>query len=480
MAGPSVRVGFATRLGSSSIVGADTGRYFVAGLFDRGPTTGPVTVRSFRELTDRFGPRVAYSAAWDSLRLYFDEGGSQAVVGRVVGPAATVGTYTFDDGAGTPAPALKVDALGAGAWSSGVTVEIAAGTLANTRKAIVRFDGDLEIFDNATTTADLANRLNASKYVRGTDLGAGLVAVKAATALSAGADDRAAVTTQLAIDALDLFPVSLGTGAVALPGYSADLVGAALIAHAKATRRVAILAPAVGEDKAGLIALAQSLVGADGKYAMLAAPWVRITIAPGVTTLVSPEGYVAGARARAHTRYGPWAAAAGVASAAQSIVAAEREIPFDEYDELSDALVSLIVTRAGRVVLYGYRSLDVDTANYRLLSAQDMLNWLAQRSEEALEPFVFAPIDGSGGLTGQIDGVLRGILDDVRMRGGLYARVIDGDMVDPGYSVDVGNSVNTTESLAQNILRAQVAVRLSPHAELIELTIIRVALTAAV
>lgn len=478
MAGPSVQVGFATRLGSSSSIGAGTGRYFVAGLFERGRTDSAVRVTSFREFTDRFGARVAYSAAWDSLRMFFAEGGSEAVVARIVGAAATVGTKTFKDAAA--ADSIRIDALGAGAWSADVSVEITAGSMDDTVRAIVTYLDQIEVFDNATSAADLANKLNQSLYVRGVDLGGGLPAVAAAAALSAGADDRAAVVTQTYVTGLDKFPAGLGAGAVALPGQTADLVGASLIAHAKATRRVALLAPKVGATQQELVVLAKTLVGVDGKYAMLVAPWVRISDRPGGTLLVSPEGYVAGARARAHTRSGPWAAAAGSISASTSIVAVEREVQQSEYDTLSDVGVSLIVTRAGRIVLYGYRSLDVDSTNYRLLSAQDTLNWLAQRCEDSLEPFVFAPIDGNGGLLGQVEGVLRGILEDVRLRGGLYARVVDGDMVDPGYSVDVGNSVNTTESLAQNILRAQVAVRLAPHAELIEITIIRVALTASV
>lgn len=478
MAGPSVQVAFATKVGSSSSPGVNTGRFFVVGLFGRGRTDRAVTARNFREVTDAFGDRVAYGAAWDSLRVFFDEGGSEAVIARVVGGAATAGTVTFNDS--LAAPALKVDALGAGAWSSDITVQITAGTVADTVRAIVTHGTGLEVYDNAATTAALVNQMNASRYVRGTDLGAGLPAVAAATALSAGTDDRAAIVTATVTDALELFPASLGTGAVAIPGYSADLVGAGLIAHAKATRRVALLAPEEGATKAELKVAAQTLVSPDGKYAMLAAPWININIAPNITVSTSPEGYVAGARARAHARMGAWAAVAGVSSAAKTVVSIERDIQQAEYDELSDAAVSVIVTRAGRVVLYGYRSLDSDTVNYRLLSAQDTLNWLAQRCEDALQPFVFAPIDGSGGLLGQVEGLLRGILDDVRVRGGVFARVIDGELIDPGYSVDVGDSVNTLESLANNILRAQVAVRLSPQAELIELTIIRVALTASV
>lgn len=485
--GPGVIVETATRAGQAASNGADTGRYFVAGLFDRGRTDAPVLVRSLRELVERFGERTAYSAAWDSLATYFSEGGTQAYVRRVVGAAAAPGTLTLQDRAGAPLDTVRVDALGGGAWSTGVTVEVAAGTAADTVKVIVRYGQDVETFDNATTPADLANKLNDSKYVRGVNLGSAtaapnnLPAVVAATALSAGTDDRAAVDTAAMTAALDGFPAGLGTGAVALPGYSADLVGAALRTHAKATRRVAILATAVGQATAQAKATAQSLTSVDGAYTMLAYPWVRISIAPGVTQLVSPEGYVAAARARAHTSTGPWGAAAGPDSAARTLVGLELDVTQTDGSDLNDAGVSVIRTVAGQIVLYGYRSLAIDAVNYRLLSAQDTLNYLAQRAEDALAKFVFAPMNS--GLLGQVDGVLRGICADIRVRGGLYpwyTASVPREEIDPGYSVDVSDAVNTIESLAANELRASVAVRLAEHAELIRLTLIRVGLTAAV
>lgn len=484
--GPGVVTEMATRAGQATSGGADSGRYFVAGLFDRGHTDAAVRVSSLKELTDRFGDRPAYSAAWDSLSTYFAEGGSQAYVARVVGPAATVGTLTLKDRAGTPLNTLRIDALGAGTWSTGVTVQILDGTVAGTVKALIRAAGNVETFDNATSPADLANKLNDSRYVRGTDLGSAtaapnnLPAVLAETALSAGADDRTSVTTALMTAALDRFPSNLGTGVVALPGYTADLVGAALRTHAKTTRRVAILAAAVGASVADVKSLAQTLTSADGSYTMLAYPWVRITIAPGVTQLISPEGYVAAARARAHTAVGPWGAAAGVGSAARTLVGLATEVSQNDGSDLNAAGVSCIRTVAGQIMLYGYRSLAIDSVNYRLLSAQDTMNYIAQRAEDALARFVFAPMNE--GVLGQVDGTLRGICDEVRLRGGLYPWYTNATprvLIDPGYSVEVVG-VNTRETLATGALNAQVAVRLTEGAELIHLTLIRVGLTAAV
>ena len=482
MAGPGVITTFGVRGGGSGGTGVGSGRYFVAGLFETGPTDAPVRVRNMRELEDNFGARAAYSSAYDSLRCFFGEGGAEAYVLRVAGPAATKGTLTLKDGAGVPVDTLRVDAVGPGAGSAGTTVEVLVGAPVDTAKVVVRTGDEVETY-TGVSSADIAARMSGSKRVRGVNLGGGLPAPVAATALSAGADDRATVTAATVTGSLDKFASSLGTGAVATPGYSADLVAAALIAHAKLTRRVAILAPPVDSSTGDLVTLASSLIGGDGQYALLAAPWVTINVGPGITLVTSPEGFVAGVRARAHAASGPWSAAAGMSSAARSLVGVEREIGQDEGSTLNAAGVSVIRTLVGRTVLYGYRSLAADRDNYALVSAQDTLNWLAQACEDALLPFVFAPIDGNGGLLGQVEGVLRGICEGARSGGGLFAKY-EGEaprsMVDPGYSVDVGDSVNTAASLAQNVLRARVAVRLSPHAELVELTIIKVSLSAAV
>ena len=479
-AGPGVVIETLTRAGASGGSGADSGRYFVAGLFERGRTDAPVLVKSVKELVDHFGDRTAYSAAWDSLSTYFAEGGSQAYVLRVAGPAATKGTLTLKDAQN--ADSLKVDALGAGSWSTSVTVEVLAGTTPNTAKILVRSGSTVEVYDNMGTASEAASRLTSSNLVRGTAMGGGLPAVSTsgAVALSAGSDDRASVTAATMTDALDKIPGTLGTGAVALPGYPADSVGAALIAHAKATRRVAILGLAVGTSPNAAKLAAQQLTGADGSYAMLAYPWVRIQLAPGVTQLISPEGYVAAARARAHTADGPWGAAAGPNSTARSLVGLEVETGNSDGSDLNAAGVSVIRTVGRSIMLYGYRSLAVDAANYRLLSAQDTMNYLAQRCEDALAAYVFAPINS--GTLGQVEGSLRGICEDIRARRGLYELYTDStprELVDPGYSVDVAG-VNTRESLAQHQLNAVVAVRLTENAELVHLSLIRVALTAAI
>lgn len=93
---------------------------------------------------------------------------------------------------------------------------------------------------------------------------------------------------------------------------------------------------------------------------------------------------------------------------------------------------------------------------------------------------MFETIDGKGQLLASVAGELVGLLDPMRAAGGLYERFVDGQRVDPGYSVDVGDTVNTAAVLASNTIAAVVALRVSPVDTLIDLTIVKAGLTATV
>lgn len=480
---PGVNVRTATRSGPVNPTVPESGRYFVVGQFERGRTDVAQRVRSLAELEVLYGSRVSYGSAYDDLRTYFEEGGTEAYVVRVVGPAATKGTLTLMDGAGTPASSLKVDAIGAGAWSTGVTVTVAAGTLASTYKLTINgpLADDTETYDNLLTAADGVAALSRSAYVRGTDMGGAKPANLTATALSAGADDRASITASIMGDGLDLFGPEFGAGAVAIPGYASSLVGADLMAHAKTNRRLALMAPALGASVSDAITAASSLIGVDGEYGGLFYPWVRVPLGGSASKLISPEGYVAAQRARAHLDVGPWAAPAGERAIARFVMGLERELTRAQGDQLDEGHVSAIRTIAGTTRLYGWRSLSSDVDNYALLTGRDVLNTVAYECERRLERYVFQTIDGKGQLLASVAGELVGIVDPMRAAGGLYENYdADGNLVDPGYSVDVGPTVNTLAVLNANKIAAVLALRVSPVGTLIDLTIVKAGLTATV
>jgi hypothetical protein len=487
---PGVNVRTTARSGPATNAAPGEARYFVAGMTERGDTVVPIRVRSAAELDEAIGGSVPYGSVYDDVRTYLEEGGSEVYIARVVGPDAEAGTLTLNDRAGTPLATLTITASSPGAWSSRLKVAVEAGSNTGTFRLRVLLDDALvETFDNLDTPQAAVDTLAArSAYIRATNLGsvtaapANLPAILAATALSAGDDDRGAVTATVVGNALDRFTPDLGAGAVACPGYTSAQTGVALREHAKDNRRLALTAVAQGSTVSEAQQAADALSSSDGgEFVGLFYPWIRIPTGGSTSKLISPEGYVAACRNRAHRVEGPWRAPAGEIAIASFVVGVEKELTKAEGDSLDEERVSAIRTIAGTTRLYGWRSLSTDEANYALLTGRDTLNLLAVECEARLEQYVFSTIDGKGHLFGDVEAELVGLLDPLRAVNGLYERVDeDGTEIDPGYSVDVGPAVNTAQVLARNEVRANVAARVSPVGQLITVTITKSALGANV
>lgn len=481
---PGVSVTTTTRSGPSPALRTPSGQYFVVGLTDHGSTTAPIKVRGMADAIAAVGSRVSYGSVHDSLRMFFDEGGECAYIARVVGGSATKGTYTFADRAGSPVNTIRVDAANAGSWSSGLKVQITNGSLADTFRMIVTLNGQVvQTETNIATPAEAVTRFASSEYIRVVDLSSATAApnnnpaVIAATALSAGDDDRASVAVDDYVDALDLFTADLGDGCVAIPGQYDEDIWAGIDEHCQATNRIGLLSAISSADDSDLLDRAAEL---DSEYVGLFAPWIIISDGSGGRRTVSPEGYVAGVRARAHEQVGPWRVPAGEIAISNSILDLATDFTTTQADTLNDGRVSVIRPIAGTFRLYGWRSLSSDEDNYRHLKDRDLLNALTVQAKQRLEKYVFEPIDSTGHLLSLISGDLVNMCMPIARAGGLYARINEaGEEVDPGYVVDTGPSVNSTASLALNKVKVKLSVRISPVGELIELLIEKVDLLSS-
>lgn len=485
---PGVVITTATRNGPTSTLIAASGQYFVGGLAEKGTTTTYIDIRSMADYATKLGDRVTYGYLFDDLTTFFAEGGARAYVTRNVGASATKGLLTLkDQSASTGLDTLRIDAENPGAWSTRVTVQIRAGTNPASFRLTVYYDGLSvgEDFNNIATPADAVTALTRSAYVRAVDLGsatppsttgANNPRVLAATALSAGADDRASVTAGNIVTSLDRFPIELGPGAVAIPGYN-TAVHAGIIAHATANRRIGLLAGARSSTVATLTGLANAL---NSEFVGLFAPHIIVPDNAGGTRVIEPVGFVAAARNKAHERVGQWRAGGGLISASSTLVGVDQTFTRAEGDTLDVGRVNALRVIANTVRVYGWRSLSQDDTNYALLTSRDLLNTLVDEGEKRLEPYVFETIDGRGHVLANVEGALIALCEPIRKQGGLYERVTEtGNVLDAGYVVDTGPSVNTLDTLSRNELRARLSVRISPSAGLITLNIVKVAVSAA-
>jgi len=301
---PGVVISTAVRTGPTGNTVRETSQAFFVGLAQRGPTDEAIKINSQEEYEAQYGNYVSYGYLHDTVQAFFEEGGTQCYVARVVGPGATTGSLTIqdDDPNGTGVlDSITITANGAGSWSTDVTVLVTAGITAGTRTMLVYYDGDV-IFStgDVATPAAMAGKINsdaiASNYVVAEAVGENLPEVTSPAtpvALSAGNDDHANITTPEHNAALNLFLDSLGSGVVANAESSADAVKFALIDHANSHNRIAYLYEPSGTlmestvvdditDKARAITAARE----NCEHAQLIFPWVyKPTATAGVTRL---------------------------------------------------------------------------------------------------------------------------------------------------------------------------------------------------
>jgi len=473
------KVTTSTQNGASNESANYSGQVMMVGLTERGPTNRR-SLRSLTEYVNIYGGRLSYSSLYDQLATFFGEGGSRAVIARIVGPASTKGTLTLaDNESGSPNSTLRVDASGAGNWSEDVDIQIATGTQAGTYKVIVTYkDIRVQMVDNLITPADAVQAFSNSNWVTFSDLGSpSLFPVNqpgtlAATPLSAGNDDRANVTDSIAVNALDQFDSDLGSGAVCIPGRTGSTIFNGIDAHCRiSNRRVGLLADAWEADIETLLTSASDL---DSEFLGLFTPWVRVKSPSGVA-VISPEGYVAAMRARAHAQVGPWRTPMGNIAVSTTLLGLDQIYTPGEIDDLNEGKVSPIKFSRSTYRLYGWRSLSVDAENYFSLKDRDLLNFLVHEGEGILELSVGETIDSKGNLAAQIKGMLVGLVDPIAQSGGLYAQLNEeGKEVSPAYRVITDDTVNPPEQLAQNIIAASVYVRVSPFANSVLLNFIKV------
>lgn len=298
----------------------DTGVWFPVGFADQGRTDAPIYVTSMSDVVRLLGARSATNATlYDSLELFFREGGSAAWVGRVVGPGAVIASRNLVDNAA--AVSLIVKAIGPGTYGNLIKVAVVAATAGGVYK--------IQVYDNANTlledSGDLTTQLDAqawsqnSAYVRITVGASALTPVVAGAnvigALTGGTADQVNAVDANWLAALNLFTKDLGPGNVSAPGQTTTTRYTQLTAHAAANNRTAFLD---GPDTPTSATLQTSATnaksGGNGQYAAMFAPWV---ITPGVSGVagtsrtIPPSALAAGRAAATDPIKGPGVPAAG-------------------------------------------------------------------------------------------------------------------------------------------------------------------------
>lgn len=494
---PGVTVSTAVRSGPTAYGEIEAAQAFFAGTAERGPDDEAKLVRSVSEYEFWYGTYESGNLH-AHVKTFFEEGGQRAYIARATASAAVAGSITLVDRATTPENTLTLTAANDGDWDTKVAVQVTDGVATDTFKLLVYYDDVLvwtsrDLTDpadavNVVNTSEVAHLLVATDESSTTTAPDNNPAVAVKTALSGGSDGT--VADAEIYGALDLFTYSLGPGAVAIPGQTGDTFWAEIIDHAAANNRIALCAFGASDSISTVKTdVADYYNDADAEYAAFYYPHIKVPdpAYAGKEITISPEGYVAGARAKAIVANGPWMAGAGLISASSyltdlaSVSATQKYLTKDDSDGLDEKRINAIRKIGNSFRVYGARSVSSDEDNWRYITAQDTINMIVWGAENRLEDFVFSAIDSRGALFSRIEAALIGLLDPIRVDGGLYeAYDADGNMVDPGYTVIVSSDNNPLSQLASGKVVAEVGVRVSSIGDQIVVTITKSNLTSSV
>lgn len=468
--------------------------FFVVGTSPWGPTNTPTLVTSWTDYVSKFGSFDANSYMDDALYAFFNlYPGTRSWVCSVAGAAATKSTVTLMDRAGAPIATLRLDGKYFG--DAGIYYTIENGSKANTFKLTVRaskLGNRKEIFDDLKVDADSIARVNQdSELVTLTNLAsataepANLPALVAETLMAAGSRDFAGVSTATYVGTddgvtktgLQVFKSEeYGTGQVAIPGITAAAAHAALVAHADAWHRTALLDPPLGSDKAAVAAIR---VLYDSFRAAIYWPWVKALDFGGanVNRFYPPSAFVAGECAYVDRNIGTHKAPANNMPIPTAIGVEDASNGSPQTDDatrdyMASRQINVITPRPGAGVrIYDEQVMSSDSRVTTVHQAR-MLNMIFYTGKRAYDHVPFSVIDPQGRLFRDLISIGRNFLQGLYDDGGLY-----GATPAEAFIVVADGTNNPPSELEAGRVHVSWGVRLSQSARIIFLHIDNVPLT---
>lgn len=453
----------------------DTGVVFVTGIAQRGAVGVPIVLTGMNDYATYLGARISNGAVYDFLDVAFREGLSKAVFSRVIGPAAVAANHTFVDRAGSPLSTVKATVKWPGPDGNNVTVAISNGGGSNTFVATVKYSGTV-----VDTSPDLANPAAAvawqSAWIAFTDLASVTAApnnnpaVVADTAMASGADDAADITETQWTAALTAFVPTLGPGQVAAPGRTTDAAHVALLAHAAANNRFAILdladTPTVATQTT---AATNAISGVDGSYGAAFAPWIVVPPLPGTTSTRSapPSALIAGLCATVDAIDDPDTAPMGPLNGS-SLYALDVTQHYSDVDRgtLNSANIDVLINPLGIVMNYGLRTLD-SSGSWQQLTNSRLRMAIAAKAGAIGDNYVGQKIDDE--VNGMFADDLKGMLAAYQASTAIFA-----------YAVDNGPTIQTDVLTAAGTRVAVISVQMNESAEFTNIEVIKYPLTATI
>lgn len=452
-----------------------TSTAFVIGFAPWGPIGVPTVITSWSEFVRKFGGFHALGWLADTAKIFFDLfGGRQMVAIRAGGAAAAKATNTISNRVASPAATFKFDAK-----YPSLTVDIkvtVTDTVGSTDLCDIKIEsaalGIVENYKAADirVAEDIA-AINAKSKLVTLSLAVAAVAgptgrpASGVATLTGGTDDSAAVAASALGAYLTLLnDENLGTGQVLIPGYSVANA-AALVAHAEAYNRLALLEGDIATDYDDVDT---DLAAGRSSFGAVYWPWVEMPAVDGSQGLkfYPASIFAAGACALVDRTSGTHKAPANIK--VPNAVDVERNT--DGTSMVNDNVraylnqrdVNVIAPLAGEgIKIYGGRVFaETGDTRVQFVHERRMLNLIYYTAKQGYRWAVFAVVDGAGRLFRDLKTSGENFLRSLWRDGGLYGKT-EGE----AFVVVADETNNPPEELELGRVHVQLGAKLSPTAE---------------
>lgn len=456
----------------------------------RGPAS-PHLVRSWSDFSRVYGGfPSATSLLPYAVFQYFNNGGREAYVVRVLGDAPAVSDASFNDrGDPSAVETLQVEAVNAGVWGDEIYVGI-------TDAGEDRFD--LTVFYGGITKQHIVERftdltmdpengryvetvvnsiLSGSSYVTVHNTNSAnldldeetpyAVVRPGATGASplqlSGGDNGDAPLAADLTDALTGLESLNRTYILNYPGVSDEgVINAALTHVAASGRGFVVIDPPAGLEPSAAVSYAETLQGVS--HGAVYYPYIQISDpgagTQGATKLVPPGGAVCGVMAATDATRGVWKAPAGLAARVSGAVSTEVRLTSEDLDLLNLNHVNAIRHAPGAgFVIWGARTLKKTQAD-KYVPIRRMLIHLKKSLEDNTEWAVFEPNDSV--LWNTLQAGIEGYLNGIWQQGGLR-----GTSPEEAFYVKSDAEINPVSSIEAGIVNVEIGVALQYPAEFV-------------
>jgi hypothetical protein len=466
----------------------------VAAPFAQGPTTTTL-VNSWYEFTKQFGGYNSLFPATFAVSMFFQNGGRELYVKRILSSSATAASASVPRGSGSGV-VLVVSAKNKGTDGNNYRVQLSAGTTAGNSYNVAIYKEGV-----AGTSSDVTNDVLVEQYDNvyfdsptSTDY-APTVINSVSTLFTVSVSDNVNAPSTAVV------PFTGGTngGSIADTDYSAN-PGGVISAFETIDRPLVMFLPALydtltptqatqlqsdiaiwcaGTGKNFFIAETQadrtvaqavttaSSVAGGGSYAAMYYPHLYISDPVGRSSgslrKIGPAGAVAGLYLDTDATSGPFKAPAGLTASIDGAVALEKAFTSTELDTMNSSATPVNPIRqlpgAGLSVM-GARTLKQDGTANKYVNMRRSLIYVKQSLQNLTQFALFENNDEQ--LWSRINTTLTTFLNEYRNQGGLR-----GTTPSEAFFIKIDSENNTQATIASGEVHIEVGVALQYPAEFV-------------